>query len=188
MSRIVRSADTRLEVLLAETARGNRDSFARLYDLTSARLFAVVRRILPAAELAEDALQETYVKIWQRAGRFQAELGPAMAWMTAIARNQAIDLRRRSMDRLGTVSEPIGETAMSQDIGPEAQAELTGSLQRLKSCLQALPGDRQEMIVLAYHQGWSREELAARFQRPVATIKTILRRSLMTLRECLDAA
>ena len=180
--------DAGLEKLLEASARGNREAFARLYDLTSARLFGIIRRILPNAEQAEDALQEAYVKIWQRAELFRPELGSGIGWMMTIARNQAIDLRRRSAERMSALSEEVDEATPSDDADPEALAVHSDSMTRLHSCLQELPTDRQQMIVLAYHQGWSREELSQRFQRPVTTIKTILRRSLMALKECLDAA
>jgi RNA polymerase sigma-70 factor (ECF subfamily) len=65
-------------------------------------------------------------------------------------------------------------------------AEQSDDFRRLRKCLDGLPGERQEMVLLAYHRGWSREELAVRYKRPVTTIKTMLRRSLIALKECLD--
>ena len=67
-----------------------------------------------------------------------------------------------------------------------AEAELAMELTRLKQCLSRLSGDWQDMVLLAYYQGWTREELAAQYKRPATTIKTLLRRSLLALKECLD--
>jgi len=188
MDKLYPPADHSLEAKLAGVAMGDRMVFAQLYDLTSSRLYGIIRRILPNAEQAEDALQETYVKIWQRAGSFQPSLGPALAWMGTIARNQAIDLRRRSAERLSQLSEELDADRVADTADPEILTNQIQNARQLSKCLGGLPQDRRDMILLAYHQGWSREELARRFGRPVTTVKTILRRSLIALRACLDAA
>lgn len=173
--------------VLKQVAGGDRTAFAQLYDTASARLFGVIRRILPTSELAEDALQDTFVRIWQKAATYDPSLASPMAWMATIAHNRAIDLRRRFAERLARRSEEIDPATADEAPDPLALAEQSDDFRRLKSCLDHLPDDRQEMVLLAYHQGWSREELAARFKRPVTTVKTMLRRSLITLKECLDA-
>ncbi len=168
--------------LLARIAGGDRPAFGRLYDLTSNRLFAVVRRVLRRPELAEEALQEAFVRVWQKANLYDAAQARPMAWLAAIARNQAIDLRRRSSERIGEELDEEGNNQAA--VLPEADLAL--ELKQLRDCLSRLPENRQDMVLLAYYQGWSREELAAQFHRPVTTVKTLLRRSLITLRECLD--
>src|SRR5262245_53349133 len=92
--------DSDLRQLLAQVAKGDRVAFARLYDIVSGRLFGIIGRILPRRELAEDALQETFMRIWQRAQTYDETIASPMAWMATIARNQAIDLKRRSAARL----------------------------------------------------------------------------------------
>lgn len=174
--------DRELDRLLARVAGGDRNAFGNLYDLTSSRLFAVVRCVLKRPELAEDALQEAFLRVWQKASLYDPAQARPMAWLAAIARNQAIDLKRKSAERLADVSDP--EDAAAGAI--MAEADLALELRKLRECLSRLPEDRQDMVLLAYYQGWSREELAAQFKRPVATVKTLLRRSLIVLRECLD--
>lgn len=171
-----------LDRLLQRIAAGDRQAFGRLYDLTSGRLFAVVRCILKRPEMAEEALQEAFVRVWQKAGLYDLLRAQPMAWLAAIARNQAIDLRRRSAERQGESLD--GNEGALQTVLPEA--ELAIELKRLRDCLAKLPDERQDMVLLAYYQGWSREELAAQFRRPVTTVKTFLRRSSVLLRECLD--
>lgn len=175
-----------IDDLLAKVAAGDRSAFARLYDLTSGKLFGVICRILPRAELAEDALQEAFVRIWQRASGYDASIASPMAWMATIARNQAIDLRRRFAERLSALSVEPDEQLPTGDPDPAALAEQSDDMMRLNGCLSHLSAERRDMILLAYHQGWSREELAERFKRPVTTVKTLLRRSLIALKECLD--
>jgi RNA polymerase sigma-70 factor (ECF subfamily) len=180
--------DSELGALLEKVAGGDRPAFARLYDHVSAKLYGVICRILPKSELAEDALQEAFVRIWQKAATYDPSIASPMAWMATIAHNRAIDLKRRFAERLARQSEELDPAIADQGPDPLALAEQSEDFRRLKSCLDELPDDRQQMVLLAYHQGWSREELAARFKRPVTTVKTLLRRSLIALKECLDAA
>jgi len=171
-----------LAPLLLRISNGDRDAFGKLYDLTASRLFAVVRSVLPRSDLAEEALQEAFVRIWQKAGLFDQAQAQPMAWLAAIARNQAIDLRRRASERPTAGLDDASEA--QAPVMPEAEFAL--ELKHLRDCLSGLPEDRQDMVLLAYYRGWSREELAAQYRRPVTTIKTLLRRSLIALRECLD--
>jgi RNA polymerase sigma-70 factor (ECF subfamily) len=180
--------DNDLRQLLAQVARGDRTAFAKLYDVVSGRLFGIIGRILPRAELAEDALQETFMRIWQRASSYDETIASPMAWMATIARNQAIDLKRRSAERLAAAASELDETLADESPDPESLAGQAGDLRRLGECMQGLPNERQQLVLLAYRQGFTREELATRFKRPVTTIKTLLRRSLIALKECLDGA
>jgi RNA polymerase sigma-70 factor, ECF subfamily len=177
--------DRELDGLLPLVATGDRRAFGRLYDLTSGKLFAVVRSILKKPELAEEALQEAFVKVWERASSYEKGSVRPFAWLAAIARNQAIDLKRRFAERLSASTVELDEV---MGISVPAQAEQTMEMRLLQRCLSQLPGERQNMVLLAYYQGWSREELAVRYKRPATTIKTLLRRSLAALKECLDGA
>jgi RNA polymerase sigma-70 factor (ECF subfamily) len=172
----------RLSALLARTAAQDRAAFAELYELTKAKLFGVVRRILLRGDLAEEALQESYVRIWSNARRYDCGQASAMTWMIAIARNQAIDVKRKAAERISAQAVGLEDVTLVSPAGAEDSADL----RRLRQCLGGLAQDGRDMVLLAYHQGYSREELAERFSRPVATVKTILRRSLAALKECLD--
>lgn len=183
MNAIIEPVDRELDSLLPLIAGGDRRAFGRLYDLTANKLFAVVRCVLKKPELAEEALQEAFMKIWQRAASYEAGSIRPMAWLAAIARNQAIDIKRRFAERLSATAVELDE-ASSVSVMPEA--ELAMELTRLKKCLSSLSGERQDMVLLAYYQGWTREELAVQYKKPATTIKTLLRRSLTVLKECLD--
>ncbi len=174
-----------LIVLLARVASGDRAAFSNLYARTSGKLFASILRILENRAAAEDAVQDAYLRIWNRAGDFDGAIGSPIAWMTTIARHAAIDALRRAPERIAAVSSELAPELAERLADPASEGErLTGG-PRLRACLDRLDVDRRGMVLLAYCHGWSREELAQRFDRPAATVKTILRRSLIALKECL---
>ena len=173
------------EVLLSAIGQGDRLAFAELYRATAPKLMGIALRILMRRELAEEALQETYVRAWQKASQFDPGLGSAVAWLAAICRNQAIDLRRRQAERIAGASDPLAEDRAGST-EPGAILDLAGSQGALETCLDRLPEDRRQLVVRAYVEGRTREELAAIYRMPVNTVKTNLRRSLIELRRCLD--
>lgn len=175
-----------LKVLLAATARGDRAAFEQLYGATRAKLYGVVLRILRRNDLADEVMQETYLKIWSSAGSFDPALASPITWMVTIARNRAIDLvRKRSEASLEEV--PQAMEVAADFIDPLAARELGEDVLRLKACIDRLESERKEMVTLAYYNGLSREQLAVRFGKPVNTIKTWLRRSLIEIRDCLGS-
>jgi RNA polymerase sigma-70 factor, ECF subfamily len=172
--------------LLAAVAKGDRRAFERLYAATRAKLYGVVLRILRRGDLADEVIQETYLKIWTSAGQFNPSLATPITWMVAIARNRAIDLIRKKTEvSIEEESDAMDVAAETSD--PLAGRELTEELKRLLACMGKLDGERQRLVLLAYYSGWTREQLAAKFDKPVNTIKTWLRRSLLEIRECLGA-
>ena len=178
------SAD--LTALMTRVAQGDRRAFATLYAATSSKMFGVLVRILGRGPAAEDALQEVFVKVWERGGDFDGAKGSVIGWMATIARNRALDDIRRA--------KTSGAVAFSEDFEPVAETEhpLDGrergeALARLMKCLDGLDDEKREIILLAYYRGVTREALAGRFGRPVPTIKTWLHRGLAQLRECLSS-
>jgi RNA polymerase sigma-70 factor (ECF subfamily) len=172
-----------LEGLLARCGLGDRAAFQRLYAETAPKLHGVALRILGNRSDAEEAVQEAFVKIWHGAGRFHAGRGSALGWLVAIARNQAIDqLRARR-----TPARDLADLPELPDPGPSPEASAIGSdeRRRIERCLEALPRDRAQAVTAAYVEGWSYEELARRFGVPLNTLRTWLRRALISLRECL---
>ncbi len=176
-----------LRDLLGATALGDRAAFARLYALTSTKLFAVVLRILGRRDKAEEALQEAYVQIWRGAGTYRQEDGQPFTWMASIARYRAIDLARRERSTVPIDEAPGRETWATADPDPLARAQSSEDARRLNECLGRLDERRRSCLILAYYQGLTHEELAARLNLPLGTVKTWIRRSLIRLKECLDA-
>lgn len=174
-----------LETLMRSVASGDRAAFERLYERTSAKLYGIVLRILKRTDLADEVLQETYVRVWHNAAAFDAGKGSPITWMAAIARNRALDEARRvtpvSLEDTPDAFE-VEDTAML----PSEQMDLQSDLARLGQCLEELAEERRDIVKLAYLEGMSREELGRRFGHPVATIKTWLHRSLKQLKACLS--
>lgn len=173
-----------LAPLISATARGDRPAFRALYDATSTKLFGVVLRICRDRDKAQEVLQEAYVKVWQNAARYDPASGRPITWLAAIARNAAIDQIRRGRAQSLEVVQEEGELEAIAD----PAAGLMGHADRstLRVCLGELEDIQRDCVVLAYCEGYSREELAVRYDRPEATIKTWLRRGLMRLKDCMD--
>ncbi|HVU42200.1 MAG: sigma-70 family RNA polymerase sigma factor [Xanthobacteraceae bacterium] len=170
--------------LLAAVAKGDQAAFERLYGATRAKLYGVLLRILGKPELADDVMQETYVKVWKMAGKFDPTIASPITWMVAIARNRAIDIVRKRPD-VSVEDSPEAMGVAADAPPPLARREMTEELRRLLSCLGKLDPEKQRIVLLAYYSGWSREQLAQKLDIPVNTIKTWLRRSLLEIRECM---
>ncbi len=172
--------------LVARVAARDSEAFAKLYKLTHAKFHGVVARILRGGDAAGEALQDAYVRIWERAADYDPLKGSPLAWMATIARNRALDEVRRvrpvSLEDLPEGFEPAAE-----EIDPLAAREASEQLRALLDCLKGLDEEKRRMVLLAYYRGHSRDALARRFDKPVATVKTWLRRSLLQLRDCLGS-
>jgi RNA polymerase sigma-70 factor (ECF subfamily) len=179
----VNQSRTSLEDLLDRTARGDRKAFAALYTAASAKLCGVILRIVRDRTVADDVLQEAFVRIWQRADQYDAGIARAMTWMASVARNAAIDEIRRRRPAAANVE--IEEVA---DLFAYDPATATDELRALAECLGRLEPKQRDCVLLAYHEGYSREELSARFDSPVGTIKVWLHRATAALRTCLEQA
>lgn len=172
------------EACLIRIARQDRDAFEVLYQLISAKLLGVVLRIIPQRSLAEDVLHDTFLKIWRAAHQYDPERASAMSWTATIARNAAIDHKRRRRE----VDLPDDMMAFQMDkdaLQNPQQSDETTKL-TLQHCLGKLEETQRKCVVLAYCQGLSREELSEQLDAPVNTIKTWIRRGLLSLRECIS--
>lgn len=176
--------DSDIAAALAGVARGDRAAFADLYRLAAPRLFGATLKLLRRRDAAEDVLQETFLAIWDKAGQYTPERGAPMAWMTMIARHRAIDRLRREARRPEDDID-ASETALAVVAG-QGDVSLAPAGSDLRRCLAALDAGPREAILLAFEEGWTHEELAARLDRPVGTVKSWIRRGLQRLKECLE--
>ncbi len=177
---------TELVWLLGAVATGDEAAFERLYLETRAKLYGVLLRILGRRALAEEVMQETYIKVWKMADQFDPAVASPITWMVAIARNRAIDIVRKRGET-SIEEEPEAMEVASEEPSLLARREMTEQLRRLLSCLGKLDPEKQRIVLLAYYSGWSRDQLAQKLDIPVNTIKTWLRRSLLEIRECMGA-
>ncbi len=177
-----------LNELLVRSGQGDKQAFHQLYDKASPRLFALCRRLLRDEQLAEDVLQEGFIKIWHHAATFTADKAAAMTWMTTIIRNLALDkLRQRSTQPVlwEDSDDALGEM-IAHDPTPDALQEWSEDARRLWHCLAHLKADQRECIMQAYYHGYTHEELANRLTKPLGTVKAWIRRGLEQLRGCLQ--
>ena len=160
--------------LLRAVANRDQAAFEELYAATRAKLYGVVLRILRRADLADEVMQEAYLKIWNSAGQFDPALGSPITWMVAIARNRAIDVARRKRDV--SVEEVPEVLELAADVAdPLAGRERSEELRRLLDCLGRLDPDQRQLMLLAYYNGLSREQLYRSFsENGNPTLKTTL--------------
>ncbi|MEH3023966.1 MAG: sigma-70 family RNA polymerase sigma factor [Pseudomonas oryzihabitans] len=170
-----------LNVLLQACGQGNRLAFETLYRVTSSRLFGVCLQYVDNRAEAEEVLQEVYTVIWLKAGTFDARRSSALTWMATIARHKAID-RRRAQHRhesLDSLSEWPAPQSVVEDFEADRQRR------QIDHCLNTLGKDQQTYIRVAFFEGYSYAELAARHSIALGTMKSWIRRGLLQLRACL---
>jgi RNA polymerase sigma-70 factor (ECF subfamily) len=179
------TASPDLADLIARTALRDRLAFRTLYERTSAKLFGVTLRILKDRSEAEEALQEIYVKIWQRADRYVAGGYSPISWLVAVACNHCLDMLRARRP----ISDDIDVALEVADLAPDPEQAALNSNERsrIDHCLAELDDDKADAVRGAYLDGYSYDELAERYGVPLNTMRTWLRRSLLKLRECLSA-
>lgn len=189
------SGSNNLERLLERIA-ANRDqaAFAELYSATKGKLFSTAFWIVRRSDLAEEIIQDAYVRIWSNAKSYRSSLGSPMTWMISIARNIAIDHVRK------TVHETSGDdsillalpsecpTAIEAIEAREDDRHAAERQLRVFSALQALNPIRRDLVVRAYLYGESREQLSQRAGVPVNTVKTWIRRALLEVEAMLRNA
>lgn len=172
--------------MIARVAGADRSAFASLYQATSPKLLGIALRILNNRAWAEEVIQETYLKIWHKAGQFDASVSSPITWMVSIARNSAIDELRKHPAGRTVNSEELDQVTARQPTAQD-QVEDQQAVKQLNQCIDQLEKERQDMVRLAYLNGWSRDDLARQFRQPVNTVKTWLRRALQDIRGCLES-
>lgn len=179
-------ADAEIEGLLVRCASDDRQALESLYRLTSARLLGVLFRILRHRELAEDALQDVFVRVWQRARQYDVYKGRPMAWLVSIARYRAIDVVRSNRILL-PLDHPDDEPGIELAVEPALPAESNRTRATLERCLGLLSDTQRRCVTLAFVNGLSHEEISTTIGSPLGTIKSWVRRGLLSLRECLES-
>lgn len=174
-----------LRLALLGTGAEDRAAFAELYRLTSAKLFGICLRICGDRQAAEDVLQEVYIQVWRRAASYEPARAGPITWLATIARNKAIDWRRaRHLPPPPASAQDWDEVA---DDHPLSDAVLLDAEEerRLHLCLEAIEARTAGAIRTAFFDGLTYAELAARDGVPLGTMKSVIRRGLLRLRECL---
>jgi RNA polymerase sigma-70 factor (ECF subfamily) len=174
--------------LLRRIAAGDRGAFAEFYDLYSALMFSVASKILNNAGEAEDVLQEVFLQIWEKAGRFDPKLGKASSWAAILVRNKAID-RIRASQRRTRLAEASGlEQNIANETTETANEAVHGheKAKLIQSAMVELPGEQRRAIELAYFSGLTQNEISEKLNEPLGTVKARIRRGLLKLRDQLE--
>lgn len=172
-----------LEYLIGRTALGDKKAFAELYSLMAPKLFGVSFRILKDKHEAEDVLQDAFVKIWQKADQYAMGRATPVAWLATIVRNQSIDRVRARAKPTEQIDDHF-ELADS-DPSPEQQTISAQITKQIDLCLGQLKPDHARCVRRTYLGGWSYQQAADELKVPINTVKTWIRRSLLSLKECL---
>ncbi|MEX0810150.1 MAG: sigma-70 family RNA polymerase sigma factor [Dongiaceae bacterium] len=179
------TTDARDAGLIEAVASGDRASLRILYEATAPQLLGIALRILKDRAHAEDALQAAFLAVWRHAGSFDRRRGTSKAWLIRILRNQAIDgLRRRA--REVALDPAWSENRADPDIDLETMAASGEESRALRECLEELEAAARRSLLLAYWEGLTYDEVAARMAAPVGTVKSWIRRSLKRLKRCLE--
>lgn len=176
-----------LASLLAAVALHDRQAFRRLYERTSAGLYAVALRILDRDSWAQDVLQDAFIKVWNSAGGYRPDLATPKTWMTTIVRNQALDLLRKHRHEVRQADPQAIVEEVDEAPLPLEQLAHSEQGRRLSACLDGLKPEQRQIIALAYFKGLTHDELASRTNQPLGTVKTWIRRGLEQLKRCLES-
>lgn len=179
-------ARAKLQNAMERLANGERDALEEVYRATKVKLFGICLRILGDRKEAEDALQDVYVNLWQRADRYDASRASPISWLATFARNRAIDRLRRvkSQREASELDEAVGladESPLAEDLLIDAERS-----ERIHSCIQTLDDNQRDNIHGAFFSGATYAELADKAQVPLGTMKSWIRRGLQKLKACLE--
>lgn len=169
-------------------AAGDQSGLADLYDRHATAVYSLAMRILRRQEDAEDVTQQVFTQAWRSSARYDPSRGVVAAWLLMMARSRAIDcLRRRNPARDG-ISDEVRLAAIPD---PEPSVEhvvATGEqVERVQLAIAALPSEQRLVVELAYYDGLTQSEIAARTSTPLGTVKTRVRSALQTLRAAVAA-
>src|SRR6185436_16488237 len=173
--------------LVARMQRRDPQALAELYDRYGRVTFSLILRVVRDTGIAEDLVQETFLRVWNRVNGFDAQKGSIGPWLLAVARNRAIDYLRSAVgrDRNALEYEETDPPSLYCDMEKDILA--SDKARKIRSAIDKLPANYRQVIELAYFEGLSQTEMAERMGQPLGTVKTWVRAALKTLRDELGA-
>jgi RNA polymerase sigma-70 factor (ECF subfamily) len=173
------------EDLLIQVARGSEAAFEKLYDMVSAPVFGVVRKVLRDVAQSEEVTQEVLLELWRTAPRYRPDQGSALSWALTLAHRRAVD-RVRSAQARTDRERRVGSMSTEREFDEVSETVITRlEHEQVRRCLSSLTELQREAIQLAYYGGHTYPEVAELLGAPLGTVKTRLRDGLIRLRDCL---
>jgi len=164
--------------LVSAMRSGDENALGQLYDRYSSLVYSVALRVLGDTGAAEDILQEVFMQLWRNPGVFDSSRGNLGAWLAVIARNRAIDgLRKRRPET------DIADVVVSVEPDMAGDAERARAMEKVRGVLGTMPAAQRSALELAYFEGLTHSEIAAKTGEPLGTIKTRIRTGLLALRQ-----
>jgi RNA polymerase sigma-70 factor (ECF subfamily) len=180
----VQAADV---ALVRRVTEGDESALGALYDRYAGLVYSVALRVLRDAQAAEEVLQDIFYQLWRSAARFDPARGSLPGWLLVTARNRAISrLRRRDIAPAAFLKEdPLGDPAVAFPFELESALTQKQLMGRVRAAMGELPAAQREALEMAYFEGLTHSEIAARTREPLGTIKSRLRAAVETLRRAL---
>ena len=171
--------------LIQRTALGDKEALEELYTRYSTSVFSLARFMLRQEALAEEATQDIFLNIWLKAASYKSDRGEPRAWIMSVAHHKVIDIiraRRRAITMTDPKDYETLDLLPSGQVPTDEQAERNLERERIRKALAVLPEAQQEVIILAYFEGYSQSEIAERLNQPLGTVKTRVRLAMQKLR------
>jgi RNA polymerase sigma-70 factor (ECF subfamily) len=172
--------------LVQRVGAGDQRAFLALYDRYAQRVYSLTLRILSDSMLAEEATQDTFLKLWGRARTYQPDRGPFGVWLLTIARRTSLD-RLRLEGRRPLLSDGSDPDIVWKGVADESRDPMEARWQSLRFAVKELPEEQRVVVELAYYQGLSQTEIAAELGWPLGTVKTRTRAAMQALRKAWGA-
>lgn len=168
--------------IVARLLDGDKEGFVRLYDEYAGLIYGVALRVLRNAAAAEDVVQEVFLQLWRNPASFDPQRGRLAPWLAVITRHKAVDSLRKLKFEADSSETPLSDPRVT-----EASVHSSADGNRAKTLMAQLPTEQRQVLELAFLDGLTHVEIAARVSQPLGTVKSRIRLGLLSLRKELSA-
>jgi RNA polymerase sigma-70 factor (ECF subfamily) len=168
--------------LLERVKANDQGAMAEFCSRYGSLVYSIALRVLKDTGQAEDLMQEIFLQVWRNPGAYEQGRGSLGAWLAVVARNRAVDLLRRRKP-----NDPMDEVVLVSNVNLASEVERTRMMEKVRLAMQGLPSEQQKSVELAFFEGMTHAEIAAKTGDPLGTVKTRIRTALMSLRKAVQA-